>query len=79
MNKEEAFYGWLVGRRVIITWTDKAHARGADWIAFRLIDAGPNSVWLEGVDSPDGAKHDGSKVSARATDIREITEWKEEP
>lgn len=70
-------YANLIGKRVIVLWTDKARAQGADWIAFRLLDSGDDSVWLEGVESPDGAKHDGSRVAARDSEIWDMIEWKE--
>lgn len=74
---EDVIYKNLIGKRVLVLWTDKARVAGADWIAFRLLDAGQDSIWLQGVDSPDGAKHDGSRVAARESDIWDIIEWKE--
>ena len=70
-------YKSLIGKRVLVLWTDKARAAGSDWIAFRLIDSGLDSVWLQGVNSPNGYEHDGSKVAARDADIWDIIEWKE--
>jgi hypothetical protein len=74
---EDPIYKSLIGKRVLVLWTDKARAHGADWIAFRMIDASPDSVWLQGVNAPDGAKHDGSKCAAKESEIWDIIEWKE--
>lgn len=73
-----AIYKSLIGKRVLVLWTDKARAAGCDWIAFRLIDAGPDSVWLQGVNSPDGYEHEGCKIAAKDSEIWDIIEWKEE-
>jgi hypothetical protein len=43
-----------------------------------VLDAGPDSLWLQGVGSPDGSRHDGTKCHALISEIREIIEWKEE-
>jgi hypothetical protein len=74
---ERDIYKSMIGKRVIVLWTDNARSRGADWIAFRVIDVGPESVWLQGVDAPDGSKHDGSKAAALESEIWDMIEWKE--
>lgn len=74
---EENPYSYLVGRRVLVIWTDRPRAKGCDWIAFRILDAGVDSLWLQGVNDPSGARHDGSKCYAKLSDIREISVWKE--
>jgi len=71
----------LIGKRVLLIWNDKAWSDGADWIAFRLLDFDLDHdenhwLWLQGIDSPDGIEHDGSKCSARMNELRAIIEWK---
>lgn len=66
----------MIGKRVIVIWTCRAYVQGADWMAFRVLDASHDGLWLEGVNDPAGHKHDGSKVFARHSDIREMIEWK---
>jgi hypothetical protein len=77
MNEENP-YADLVGSRVIVIWTDKAYWNRREWVAFRILDAGIDSLWLQGVASPDGSKHDGTKCHALVSEIREIIEWKED-
>ena len=74
---EDQIYKSMIGKRVLVLWTDKARCLGAEWIAFRVIDAGSDSVWLQGVDAPDGSKHDGSRVAAIESEIWDMIEWKE--
>jgi hypothetical protein len=72
----------LIGKRVLIIWKDDAEA---EWIAFRVLDYAPGCfgdqdgwLWLQGVNSPDGSEHDGTKCAASMNEIRDIVEWKEE-
>jgi hypothetical protein len=76
MRKEDHPHSWLVGKRVIIIWTDRAHAKGADWVAFKVIDTDPDTIWIQGVESPCGSPHNGSKCSAKLSEVRDIIEWK---
>jgi hypothetical protein len=78
MSNQDDAYSWLIGKRVIISWTDKAHRDGADWVAFRVIDTGSDAIWLQGVASPSGSRHDGSRFSAPISEIQDIIEWREE-
>ena len=68
----------LIGKRIIVLWTDKAYNTGSDWPSFRVLDACGEHLWCQGVDSPDGAKHDGSKCSIACADFNDVIEWKEE-
>ena len=71
---KEPIFTNLIGKRVIVIWTDRANS---DWIAFRLMDEFDGVVKLKGVASPDGIKHNGSFDAARYDEIRNMIEWKE--
>jgi hypothetical protein len=67
----------LIGKRIIVFWTTKAYNAGSDWPSFRVIDATDLDLWCQGVDSPDGTPHDGSKCSIAVCDFLDVIEWKE--
>jgi hypothetical protein len=67
----------LIGKRIIVFWTNKAYNAGNDWPAFRVLDIGQDCLWCEGVESPDGCPHDGTKVAINVEDTYNIIEWKE--
>ena len=67
----------MIGKRVIVLWTTDAFNAGNEWIAYRVIDESPDGFWVYGVDSPDGAKHDGSKTFISYDEFWDIVEWKE--
>jgi hypothetical protein len=75
MSDQETYFDWLVGKRVIVIWSDESR----EWIAFRLLWEDCGNVKLQGVASPDGSMHDGSCVICPISDIRDIIEWKEAP
>lgn len=68
----------LIGKRVIVNWSSKAFDKGADWPAFRVLDVCVDGYFCQGIDSPDGTMHDGSKAFIREDEILFMTEWKEE-
>jgi hypothetical protein len=67
------------GKRIIVSWTDRAFESGSDWIAFRVIDELESGFYCQGENSPDGSKHDGSSCFIPFDDINDWQEWKEEP
>jgi len=67
-----------IGKRIIVFWTNKAYMNGKDWPSFRIIDECEDGMYCQGVASPEGAEHDGSKVFIRNIEINDWIEWKEE-
>ena len=65
----------FIGKRVIIFWTTEAFNRGSDWPSFLIIDADEDTAWCQGVNSPDGTPHDGSKCAIMEKDTLNIIEW----
>ena len=65
------------GKRVIVMWNDEAFDNGKDWVAFRVIAQFDEGAVMEGVDSPSGDKHDGSRVLVRWDEVNQIIEWDE--
>jgi hypothetical protein len=66
----------LIGKRILVFWTTEAFNAGNDWPSFRVIDASDDFLWCEGVESPCGVKHDGSKVAIKVEETNDIIEWK---
>jgi hypothetical protein len=75
MSDQETYFTRLIGKRVIVIWQDESN----DWISFRLLWEDCGMVKLQGVESPDGNRHDGSCVICPISDIRDIIEWREQP
>lgn len=69
---------YMIGRRVIIHWTNEAYRDGKDWVAFRILDVSDDGYWCMGVTDPSGAPHDGSKVFIKFSEFLDITTWKED-
>ena len=68
----------FIGKRILVFWTTSAFNKGSDWPSFRVIDVGEDHMWCEGINSPDGSTHDGSKRSISVDETLNIIEWKEE-
>jgi hypothetical protein len=67
-----------IGKRIIVFWTDKAYRNRSDWASFLIIDECQDGMYCQGVTSPDGTPHDGSKTFIRNNEINDWIEWKEE-
>jgi hypothetical protein len=67
----------MIGKRIIVFWTDAARESGSDWPAFRVIDELPKGYYCEGITAPDGTTHDGSTAFIEFLDTHDIIEWKE--
>ena len=69
---------YYIGKRIIVMWTQRAYNRGSDWPSFRVLDVSDEGFFCEGVDSPDGSKHDGSKAFIPHNDYVDFVIWKED-
>ena len=67
----------LIGKRILVMWTTRAFNAGSDWPSFRVIDANEDCLWCQGVESPSGTPHDGTKCMIRLSETNDIIEWKE--
>ena len=67
----------FIGCRIIVMWTQDAYDKGSDWPAFRILDETADGFFCRGADSPDGSKHDGSKVFIPHSDYIDFVVWKE--
>lgn len=66
----------MTGKRIIVSWNDESFEKGSDWIAFRILDETEEGFYCEGVDSPCGGKHDGSRLFIRFEELNDWQEWK---
>jgi len=73
MTYQEKYFDNLIGKRVIVIWSDPKN----DWIAFKLLWEDCGNVKLQGVSSPDGSVHDGTCVICLVSDIQDMIECKE--
>lgn len=50
------------GSKIIVFWTTEEFNRGSDWSFYEVIDTCEDGLFVKGIDSPEGWKHDGSKT-----------------
>lgn len=63
----------MEGKRILVRWAEDS---SSDWWAFRVVKECDDGLFLQGVDAPDGAPHDGSHCFAPNAEIVDCIEWK---